>query len=93
MRLQDTANLMISADYKERFRAEYFQVKTRLEGLVKMLKQYKDGTLGFKPSCTYSLLNIQKYAMNLYKSILEERAKVENISLDEEDIVSTHWGE
>ena len=34
MNLKDTAEMMISEDYKERFRAEYYQVLLRLDALA-----------------------------------------------------------
>lgn len=55
MELKDTVKLMLSADFKERFQAEYAQDKNRTEGLAKMLKAYKAGTLPFKPKCSYEL--------------------------------------
>lgn len=82
MKLSDTLALMISEDYKERFRGEYLQLKIRMEGLSNMLKKYKEGTLPFKPSCNYDILNGQLKSMNTYASYLEERAKIENIDLD-----------
>lgn len=33
MELKDTIELMTSKDYKERFKAEYLQLKIRVEGL------------------------------------------------------------
>jgi hypothetical protein len=82
MFLSDTVEMMNSADYKERFRAEYLQLKIRRNGLSAMLKNYKDGTLTFTPSCSYDLLNAQLKAMVLYAEFLEERAEIENIELD-----------
>lgn len=79
--LKDTIEMMCSSDYKERFRAEYFQLKIRIEGLSNMLNKYKEGTLNFKPTCSFELLNSQLYAMKKYASALEERAVVENIDL------------
>ena len=38
MTLQDTVALMNSADYKERFKAEYYQLANRFKGLKKMLE-------------------------------------------------------
>ena len=35
MELKDTIELMTSEDYKERFKAEYLQLKIRIEGLRK----------------------------------------------------------
>ena len=82
MNLNETVEMMNSSDYKERFRAEYFQLKIRMNGLSAMLKKYKEGTLNFTPSCSYDLLNGQFKAMDLYASYLEERAVIENINLD-----------
>ena len=41
MKLQDTIELMNSSDFKDRFKAEYYQLKIRLDGLKKMLKNTK----------------------------------------------------
>lgn len=83
MKLIDTVEMMSSADYKERFRAEYLQLKIRMTGLCNMLKKYKEGTLAFTPSCSYDLLNGQFKAMDTYASYLEERAEIECIDLTE----------
>ncbi|WP_304066476.1 crAss001_48 related protein [Megamonas hypermegale] len=80
MELKDTVDLMTSPDYKERFLAEYQQVKIRLEKLEAMLKKYKEGTLPFKPTCSYELLFTQCIYMRGYISILDERAKKEGIN-------------
>ena len=81
MELKDTVEMMESADYKERFKAEYLQLEIRVNGLRNMLKKYKDGTLSFKPSCSYDLLNGQLKAMELYATYLDERAEIEEIDL------------
>jgi len=81
MKLNETVEMMNSADYKERFRSEYLQLKIRMEKLCAMLKKYKDGTLNFIPSCSYDLLNAQFKTMDLYASYLEDRAKIEDIDL------------
>jgi len=81
MRLNETVEMMNSEDYKERFKAEYLQLKIRMIGLSAMLKKYKSGELNFTPSCSYDLLNGQFKAMDMYASYLEERAKIENIEL------------
>lgn len=82
MKLNETSEMMNSADYKERFKAEYFQLKIRMEGLSAMLKKYKEGTLNFTPSCSYDLLNSQLRVMTQYAMTLEERARIENIDLN-----------
>ena len=81
MKLIDTVEMMNSENYKERFRAEYFQLKIRAEGLEKMLEKYKQGTLPFKPSCDYEILYTQYIFMKHYQYTLEDRAKIENIIL------------
>jgi hypothetical protein len=82
MKLIETSKMMDSPNYKERFKAEYLQLKIRMEGLGSMLKKYKAGELNFTPSCSYDLLNGQFKAMDMYASYLEERAKIENIDLE-----------
>jgi hypothetical protein len=82
MKLNETIEMMNSADYKDRFRAEYLQLKIRIDGLRIMLNKYKSGTLNFTPSCSYDLLNGQLKTMDLYASFLEERAVIENINLE-----------
>ena len=77
MELKDTIEMMGSADYKERFRAEYLQLKIRINGLRNMLKKYKAGTLTFKPFCSGQLK-----AMEMYAQYLKERAEIENIELE-----------
>lgn len=81
MKLIETVEMMNSEDYKERFRAEYFQLKIRIEGLDNMLKKYKEGTLPFTPSCSYDLLHSQLIAMQEYRNYLTLRAEIENICL------------
>lgn len=81
MKLQDTIELMNSADFKDRVRAEYYQLQIRHDGLAKMLKAYKEGTLPFTPNCSYELLHTQLVYMEGYMRILEERAVIEQIEL------------
>lgn len=81
MKLQDTINLMLSDDFKERFQAEYAQDKNRTEGLEKMLEALKAGTLPFKPKCSYELLHEQLVYMQAKLKVLKERAKIEQIDL------------
>ena len=83
MELKDTANAMNSSDYRERFKAEYWQVKIRWRKLHRMLVKYEAGTLGFEPSCSLELLKKQAFHMGNYIHILEIRAEVEGIVLEE----------
>lgn len=79
MVLKDTVNMMTSEDYKERFKAEYYQLKIRIDGLEKMLKSWDEGTLTFKPTCPRKLYDDQLKAMYEYKDILTYRSLVEGI--------------
>ena len=81
MELKDTIDLMQSNDFKERFKAEYYQLKIRMAGLKSMLDKYMKNELDFIPNCSYDLLNAQFKVMDLYCSYLEERAQIENIEL------------
>lgn len=81
MELKDTIKLMESEDYKERFRAEYYQTKIRYDKLHKMIIKYEAGTLDFEPSCSLELLKDQANFMGNYLHILEIRAEIEHICL------------
>ena len=81
MELIDTADLMTSDDYKDRFMAEYYQVKIRYQKLKSILDKYEEGTLDFEPSCSISLLMIQRDIMEDYLNVLQDRAIAENISV------------
>lgn len=85
MELQDTIVMMESDDYKERFRAEYFQVRIRYEKLKKMVDKYAAGELPFKPTCTIATLHKQEVQMFAYLRTLEFRAEIENIDLRMKD--------
>ena len=64
MTLQDTVALMNSADYKERFKAEYYQLENRFKGLKKMLEEW-DREIKIFPTCPRSTYNIQLNAIGL----------------------------
>ena len=81
MELERLIELMKSEDYKDRFRAEYYQLEDRIDKLANMLEKYKAGTLNFTPSCSYELLNSQLKAMNEYLQYLTIRAEIEGIDL------------
>lgn len=72
---------MISCDYKERFKAKYYQVVLRCEKLKDMLEEWDNGTLGFEPTCPRCTYDTQIRAMTLYISVLKTRAAMENIVL------------
>jgi hypothetical protein len=81
MELQDTIDLMKSNDFKDRFKAEYYQLKIRTEKLAVMLDKYEAGTLEFTPKCSIEILTAQHEFMKAYLHILKERAGIEGIEL------------
>lgn len=81
MELKDTVTLMESDDYKDRFKAEYYQTKIRYEKLHKMITKYEAGTLNFEPKCSIDLLKKQASLMGNYLYTLEIRAEIEGINL------------
>lgn len=80
--LAATSALMVSEDYKDRFKAEYIQVKNRYEGLNRMVNNWDNSNLKFTPTCPRATYNFQLRAMKDYLDILEIRAKIEGIDLE-----------
>ena len=83
MKLADTVEMMNSSDYKERFKAEYAQLVIRYYGLRNMLEKWDNGTLEFEPTCPRSTYNMQTKAMEDYIAVLEARAVMEEINLED----------
>ena len=81
MELKDTIEMMQSANYKERFKAEYYQTKIRYEKLHDMCLRYEIGKLDFTPSCSLELLKEQKSMMGGYLNAMKKRAIIEGITL------------
>ena len=79
--LKDTVPMMGSADYKERFVAEYAQLKIRYNKLYAVLEKYAADKLDFNPTCPIEILYEQLDHMEAYLSVLETRAKYEGIEL------------
>lgn len=79
--LKDTAEMMTSEDYKERFKAEYVQACIRYQKLAAMLEKWDKGELNFIPTCPRSTYNMQIAAMTDYIAVLEARAVMEGIIL------------
>ena len=76
---------IINADYKVRVALEYSQLKERYNKLHSMIVKYEAGTIDFKPNCSLELLKKQAAAMGQYLYILEVRAEIENIPLNNSD--------
>lgn len=52
MKLSDTIDLMNSADYKDRFCAEYYQTKERYNKLHRLVIKLEAKTAEFTPTCS-----------------------------------------
>lgn len=79
--LRDTIEMMNSEDYKERFKAEYYQVVIRYQKLKSMLDKWDNDQLEFAPTCPRSTYNMQITAMTDYIAVLEARAAMEGVEL------------
>jgi len=79
--LKDTAAMMSSADYKERFAAEYYQLETRYIKLNAMVEKWDKGELNFTPTCPRATYDLQLEFMKKYLGILQIRAKIEDVEL------------
>lgn len=95
MELKDTVEMMGSADYKERFKAEYYQTKIRYEKLKafnnKIEASQRTACDPYTPiikrveepkhDCPAEMLRSQQSIMGEYLHILEIRAVIEGIEL------------
>jgi hypothetical protein len=81
MELKDTIEMMNSADYKERFKAEVYQLDIRIGKLANMLSAWECGELKFQPKCSYVLLETQLNSMKVYRHLLQMRAEIEGVEL------------
>ena len=79
MELKDTVEMMLSNDYKERFKAEYWQLKIRHDKLQKMVDNWEK--LDFTPTSSYSTYVCQLLAMEDYMGLLKSRAEQEEVEL------------
>lgn len=81
--LAHTRDMMISPDYKERFKAEYIQLYNRLGGLKLMVQHWDAGTLNFTPTCPREIYDKQIEGMQTYLDVLSERAKMEGVDISD----------
>ena len=90
MELKNTVAMMNSEDYKERFKAEYYQTKIRYEKLkafntkieAASRTEYMDNSVEMpKHDCPEDLLREQQAFMGQYLHILEVRAVIEGVEL------------
>ncbi len=79
--LRDTVDGMLSKDYKDRFRAEYFQLKIRFEKLEEIIEKAEHGELDFKLRSNLEVLKLQLEAMRAYLVMLQIRAEQEKVEI------------
>ena len=92
LKLNDTVELMKSSDYRDRFVAEYIQLKIRYERLkdfntrieaARRTAGLDNGVDEPEHDCPAGLLREQQAAMGEYLHLLEVRAKIEDIDLED----------
>lgn len=74
------ANLVTSPDYKERFIAEFNELRICMSKLKDLLNRWDAGKLDFTPSCPKELLEKQYGTMHDYYEVLKIRAHIEGIN-------------
>lgn len=83
--LKETTEQMCSTDYRERFKAEYYQTKIRYEKLKAFCNKIEAGLIigeyKEKHDCPLDLLREQQRYMGEYLHVLELRAIIEHIVL------------
>lgn len=90
--LEETVDMMLSDDYKERLKAEYFQLTYRIEKLSKMLFDWERGEIELNPNCDNGkyedLLRWQLSSMTDCERFIRWRAQAEGIDLFEDEVVN-----
>ena len=81
MQLKDTVEMMNSVDYKERFKAEFYQLLIRLDSLTSMIIKWENNMLDFDSKCSKETLENQVIFMKGYVYILLLRSIIEGIDL------------
>lgn len=79
--LNETIELMTSSDYKDRFKAEYYQLEYRYNKLKKMLEDWDADKLSFTPTCDRDIYTTQIDSMGVYLKVLRQRAEIEKVEL------------
>lgn len=77
MTLEETIPLMLSEDYKDRIKAEYWQVKIRHDNLCRYIS--KDWNRTANKKTPDRKLSEQALVMMNYMIVLKERMEEENI--------------
>ena len=90
MELEKTVDLMLSPDYKNRLKAEYWQTKIRYEKLKRRNTEWEAYRLtnvmqavAAKSKTPMEVLQQQERVMGEYLHLLELRAVLEGVELEE----------
>ena len=81
--LSDTVQMMNSTDWKERLKAEYWQLKIRYDKLL------DTGIWNNSTQCPLTLMQRQAMYMQSYLEVLEKRAEVEGVDLQDISVLPT----
>lgn len=81
MELKDTVELMTSADWKDRFKAEYLQTKIRYEKLHALIVKREVGKIDFSTPIPLESWKEQVKHMGLYLYELEKQAAIHGIEI------------
>lgn len=69
------------SEWQKRFVKEYHELRDRFKKLDSMIYRHENGQIEFEPKCPIELLKRQRSVMWDYLSVLEQRAKIEEIKL------------
>ena len=81
MELKDTVGLMISPDWRDRFKAEYLQTKIRYEKLYRLISLRENGQLDFVTPIPIESWKDQEKFMRLYLCELAKQSVIHGIDL------------
>lgn len=81
MTFKETIPLMLSDDYRDRLKLEYFQLKFRIEKFSRFLKKAKENKVQLP--YPWTLLAEQLKYMRSYRNVLKARIDIEGIDLEE----------
>lgn len=81
--LKDTVDLMLSDDYADRFKAEYYQLETRFIKLAAMVENWDK--LTFTPNMSRKFYIKQLHIMAMYLYYLILRSGPERIDIDKNE--------
>lgn len=88
MKLRDTINSMISEDWQQRLKAQYYQTVIRHEKLMSFAMQVRSNPGDF-PNVSIDLLLHQAKAMQMLEQDLRIRCELQSIEiLDRTDILN-----